>query len=104
MSGSAKAGTTAERHTCEAAGSDRLNSARSSEARVRRIFFSLDKDLHGGRLTGLRPESCWNDCLTVATENSHPLLAAASSATSEVRLRPPFCHNLHILNCAPAGS
>src|SRR5438105_6267088 len=47
MSGSAKAGTTAERHTCEAAGSDRLNSARSSEARVRRIFFSLDKDLHG---------------------------------------------------------
>ena len=43
MSGSAKAGTTAERHTCEAAGSDRLNSARSSEARVRRIFFSLTK-------------------------------------------------------------
>src|SRR5438105_10079897 len=52
MSGSAKAGTTAERHTCEAAGSDRLNSARSSEARVRRIFFSLDKDLHGCRQTG----------------------------------------------------
>src|SRR5207237_4414277 len=64
MSGSAKAGTTAERHTCEAAGSDRLNSARSSEARVRRIFFSLDKDLHGCRQIGLRPESCWNDCLT----------------------------------------
>src|SRR6266566_2147510 len=49
MAVSAKAGTTAERHTCEAAGSDRLNSARSSEARVRRILFSLDKDLHGRR-------------------------------------------------------
>ncbi len=33
-----------------AAGSDSFTSARSSEARARRIFFSLTKDLHGGRL------------------------------------------------------
>src|SRR5438105_85854 len=38
-----------------AAGSNRLNSARSSVARVRRIFFLLDKDLHGGRQTGSYP-------------------------------------------------
>lgn len=35
-----------------ATGSDRFNSARPSEARVRRIFLSLTKDLHGRRLTG----------------------------------------------------
>src|SRR5439155_3082018 len=97
MSGSAKAGTIAERHACElrvlpefavrappkrasgesffsltktymdvrfcegrnhrrearvrAAGSARVRRARSSEARLRRIFFLLDEDLHGCRQT-----------------------------------------------------
>src|ERR1700680_4886334 len=97
MSGSAKAGTTAERHTCElrilvstvvrappkrasgelcfsltktymdvrfcegrnhrreaqvrAADTGEYGGARSSEARVRRTVFFLDKDLHGGRQT-----------------------------------------------------
>ncbi len=32
-----------------AAGSGRFGSARSSVARVRRVLFSLDKDLHGCR-------------------------------------------------------
>src|SRR5207249_171755 len=49
MSGSANAGTIAERHTCELRVLTGPNSARSSEARLRRIFFSLTKDLHGGR-------------------------------------------------------
>src|SRR5439155_22366090 len=39
-----------------AAGSDRFNSARSSEARVRRILFSLTKDLHGGRRSRSNPK------------------------------------------------
>ncbi len=52
MSGSAKAGTTAERHACELRVLPEFNSARSSVARVRRIFFSLTQDLHGSRLTG----------------------------------------------------
>src|ERR1700740_2857383 len=43
MSGSAKAGTIAERHTCELRVLTGPNSARSSEARFRRIFFSLTK-------------------------------------------------------------
>ena len=38
-----------------AAGSDSFTSARSSVARVRRPFFLLDKDLHGGRQTGSYP-------------------------------------------------
>ena len=77
MSGSAKAGTTAERPTCEAAGSDRLNSARSSEARVRRIFFSLDKDLHGSRQSGNYPETGFED------------ISPEKSATEELRNSTP---------------
>jgi len=49
MSGSAKAGTTAERHKCELRILASTGGARSSEARVRRTVFSLDKDLHGCR-------------------------------------------------------
>jgi hypothetical protein len=43
MSGSAKAGTIAERHTCELWVLTGPNTARFSEARLRRIFFSLTK-------------------------------------------------------------
>src|SRR5256885_2676969 len=50
-----------------AAGSARVRGARSSEARLRRIFFSLtktymdiDKDLHGHRQTGR-----WNTCASI---------------------------------------
>src|SRR4051812_33482940 len=52
MSGSAKAGTNAERHTLRAVGSEGFVFARSSVARVRRIVFSLDNDLHRRRLLG----------------------------------------------------
>src|SRR5258708_28776546 len=104
MSGSAKAGTTAERHSCglrmlanadvrappkrasgglrfpltktymdvrfcegrnhrreaqvRAVDAGECGCARSSEARVRRTAFPLDKDLHGSRLLGTyRPET-----------------------------------------------
>ncbi len=53
MSGSAKAGTIAERHTCELRVLIGRNRARSSEARLRRNLFLLDKDLHGCRQTVL---------------------------------------------------
>ena len=43
MSGSAKAGTIAERHTCELWVLTGPNTARFSEARLRRICFSLTK-------------------------------------------------------------
>ncbi len=43
MSGSAKAGTIAERHACELRVLPEFAGARSSEARFRRIFFSLTK-------------------------------------------------------------
>jgi len=43
MSGSAKAGTIAERHTCELWVLTGQNTARFSEARLGRIFFSLTK-------------------------------------------------------------
>src|SRR5439155_22128268 len=51
MSGSAKAGTIAERHACELRVLPEFAGARSSEARFRRIFFSLTKtymDVGGG--------------------------------------------------------
>jgi len=38
-----------------AADTGEYGSARSSEARVRRTVFSLDKDLHGSRQTGSYP-------------------------------------------------
>jgi hypothetical protein len=44
-----EAGTNAERHTLRAVGSEYVGFARSSVARVRRIVFSLDNDLHRGR-------------------------------------------------------
>src|SRR5207253_5064432 len=43
MSGSAKAGTIAERHACELRVLPEFAGARSSEARFRRIFYSLTK-------------------------------------------------------------
>src|SRR6266496_3132382 len=45
MSGSAKAGTTAERHTCELQVLAGSAVRAPPKARVRRIFFSLDKRL-----------------------------------------------------------
>jgi hypothetical protein len=44
MSGSAKAGTTAERQKVRAVDANECARARSSEARVRRTVFLLDKD------------------------------------------------------------
>src|SRR5258708_28368016 len=43
-------------NTCGLRGSGRFGSARSSVARVRRVLFSLDKDLHGCRLTESSPQ------------------------------------------------
>jgi len=44
-----------------AAGSARVRHARSSEARLMRKLFLLDKDLHGSRQTGERRDkpACW---------------------------------------------
>src|SRR5207249_7391709 len=56
MSGSAKAGTIAERHACELRVLPEFAGARSSEARFRRIFFSLTKtymEVGNPSLTGL---------------------------------------------------
>ena len=66
MSGSAKAGTIAERHTCELRVLTGPNSARSSEARFRRIFFSLTKTY----MDVGKPEMITSDtlCLTVLCE------------------------------------
>src|SRR5437660_8930902 len=101
MSGSAKAGTTAERHTCEAAGSDRLNSARSSEARVRRIFFSLDKDLHGCRQTGSYRSTRKSPCSPViCTHRLHAARMYASGAISR-KMSPP--RNLSIIRIRAGG-
>src|SRR5216117_1343029 len=57
MSGSAKAGTIAERHACELRVLPEFAGARSSEARFRRIFFSLTKtymEVGNPSFTGLR--------------------------------------------------
>src|SRR6266550_4688068 len=49
MSGSAKAGTTAERHTCELQVLAGSAVRAPPKARVRRIFSPLTRDLHGRR-------------------------------------------------------
>jgi hypothetical protein len=52
-----------------AADTDEYGSARSSEARVRRTVFSLDKDLHGSRQTGSYPETgLWEASNSVSNE------------------------------------
>jgi len=63
MSGSAKAGTTAERQTCELRVLKMFVFARSSVARVRRTVFSLDNDLHGGQPLG-KSGSCHKSAVT----------------------------------------
>jgi hypothetical protein len=52
MSGSAKAGTQAERHSLQTGSSETCSVLRAPPLRARRIVFSLDNDLHGRRLTG----------------------------------------------------
>ena len=49
MSGSAKAGTTRREAYVRTVGFWQVRMARSSVARVRRVLFPLDKDLHGRR-------------------------------------------------------
>jgi len=55
MSGSAKAGTNRREAYVRTVGFLHVRIARSSVARVRRVLFPLDKDLHGCRLTGNDP-------------------------------------------------
>jgi hypothetical protein len=52
MSGSAKAGTNRREAYVRTVGFLHVRIARSSVARVRRVLFPLDKDLHGGRQLG----------------------------------------------------
>src|SRR6267378_4605639 len=67
MSGSAKAGTIAERHTCELRDSE-ASGARSQERALGAPRFSLTKDLHGCRSVRLRSRfllnSFWRQLLT----------------------------------------
>jgi sarcosine oxidase delta subunit len=52
MSGSAKAGTNAERHTLRAVGSEGVRCCALLRSARQEIVFSLDNDLHRGREVG----------------------------------------------------
>jgi hypothetical protein len=56
MSGSAKAGTIAERHACELRVLPEF-AVRAPPKRAQENLFLLDKDLHGCRLLGSWPET-----------------------------------------------
>src|SRR5579864_5418815 len=77
-----------------AAGSARVRRARSSEARLRRIFFLLDKDLHGCRQSGVRRDkpACCRGCKSpTGKENSDSILAsslAGGSVSCPLKRRP----------------
>src|SRR5260370_35962585 len=80
MSGSAKAGTTAERHTCELRDS-KANGARSQERALGALRFSLTKDLHGclSGGTGSTPVATATGVMTRREGRSSPKRVQAGS-------------------------
>ena len=92
MSGSAKAGTTAERHSCGLRMLANADVRAPPEARVRRTTFPLDKDLHGCRLLGSNPD--WD--MRIGTDTS-ALLRSASGLPVSVEI-------VYIALAAPAES